>query len=531
MTYIINKSFIHLFFALTLCSLSIKSHAQMVLEYNLSKSNTQITLPLAGTVNVNVNWGDGSELQTFTNEGIKPHTFTSTGIKTVTITGTLTGYGISNYDAGVGNSNLTRVLGWDGLGLKSLNSAFYFADSLRQVPLTLPSTVTDLSGMFKNAKGFNQPIGQWNTAAITNMSNMFSFATAFNQPIGTWNTSAVTNMSKMFEFARAFNQPIGTWNTSAVTDMSGMFDDAITFNQPIGAWNTAAVTKMDFMFFGAGAFNQPLDSWNTSAVTDMGAMFYSAGVFNQPISSWNTAAVLNMSYMFLSANTFNQPIDRWNTAAVIHMTSMFYNAVSFDQPIGTWNTAAVTDMNNMFYNAVSFNQPLGSWNIAAVTEMIEMFYSTALCTDNYDNLLNGWATQAVKTGISFDGGSSKYSSASAAARASLISKGWTISDAGTGTTEEAKCITTSVMDMHKTAPAIVLYPNPVEDKLTIRIPTPTQGLLTYTIYSALGQLVLQKEAQLASSTIEIGLEGLQPGTYILKIKSDENLVISSFVKE
>ena len=41
-------------------------------------------------------------------------------------------------------------------------------------------------------------------------------------------------MSGLFYDARAFNQPISTWNTGNVTDMTSMFGASTTvFNQPI----------------------------------------------------------------------------------------------------------------------------------------------------------------------------------------------------------------------------------------------------------------------------------------------------------
>jgi surface protein len=49
----------------------------------------------------------------------------------------------------------------------------------------------------------------------------FSATNAFNQPIGEWNVGNVTDMSGMFYDARAFNQPIGEWNVGNVSDMNG----------------------------------------------------------------------------------------------------------------------------------------------------------------------------------------------------------------------------------------------------------------------------------------------------------------------
>jgi len=363
----------HIFSVLILL-LSLGVHAQIKLEYNIDVPNTQIALPLAGTVNASVNWGDGSPLEIFTTAGDKPHIYTTTGIKTVIISGTLTAYG-SETNA-LGNARLTKVVSWVGMGLRSLAYAFYNATMLTDVPNYIP---------------LNSGTGVY----ITNLTSTFDGATSFNKNISGWNTSQVTSMHRMFQDATAFNQPIGTWNTSSVTDMSGMFSLAVAFNQPIGAWNTAKVKNMSDMFDYASSFNQPIGSWNTASVTNMNNMFNLASAFNQPIGTWNTSSVTNMASMFLQADAFNQPI-------------------------GTWDVTSVTDMSYMFHQ------------------------SNSICTENYDNLLNGWATQAVKSGVRFDGFNSKYSAASSAARATLVSKGWTIFDAGLGTTTDPKCTTNNL---------------------------------------------------------------------------------------
>ena len=367
-------------FILLMMTWACAVHAQMVLEYNIAIPNTQIALPLSGTVNVNIDWGDGAAQETVITAGDKPHTFVTTGIKTVTITGTLTAYGSSSN--GDGNARLTKVLSWEGLGLTSLNNAFNWASLLVQVPTSLPSTVTQTASMFYYATIFNQPIGSWNTAKVTDMSNMFFNASAFNQPIGAWNTALVNNMSYMFAGARAFNQPIGSWNITAV--------------------------------------------------------------------GW---------------------------------------------------------MNNMFI-------------------------STSLCTDNYDNLLKGWASQEVKTGVTFDGGDSKYSSAGVAERTTLKSKGWTIYDAGLGTTAGAKCKATGILEGGFTNLSVaMLYPNPVKDKLLIHFAAPSNEALTYTVFNTTGLLVLEKKVQTNGLDAELELNNLPQGVYVLKIKTINSTIVHSFVKE
>ena len=473
-----------------LLTLSSVLSAQMVLQYDIVTPGTQIAIPLAGpvgTVNVIVDWGDGSAVESFNSMGDKTHNYTNIGIKTVTITGSLTAYGsVTNT---TGNARLTKVVSWDGLGITNFFCAFRKASLLTQVPSSLPpnvtnlvnmfsealvfnqpignwdvskvtnmgsmfysaklfnqpignwdvSKVTNMENMFSNALVFNQPIGNWNTSAVTNMSNMFVATSAFNQPIGNWDVSKVVNMLSMFYRTKAFNQPIGNWNTSSVVNMNSMFSEALVFNQPIGDWDVSRVKSMNSMFSNAVVFNKPIANWNTSAVMDFNGMFYNALAFNQPIGDWDTRNVTSMSIMFNGASVFNQSIGKWDVSKVTEMAFMFAQATAFNQPLETWNTSAVIYMSGMFSGATSYNMSLGEWNISAVTYMDNMFQDVKLCTEIYDKTLIGWASQLVKTGVPFHGGLSKYSQASAAARATLISKGWTITDGGLDTDGSGFC--------------------------------------------------------------------------------------------
>ncbi|WP_338763175.1 BspA family leucine-rich repeat surface protein [Bernardetia sp. ABR2-2B] len=254
------------------------------------------------------------------------------------------------------------------------------------------STITDMSGMFKYADSFNQPIGDWDMQNVTNTNQMFNGAALFNQPIGDWNTENVTDMGSMFYAATSFNQPIGKWNIQNVINMSALFYATTSFNQPIEKWNTKNVIQMDGMFYKATSFNQPLEKWNTSKVTDMSYMFYKATSFNQSIGNWNTQNVENMRSMFDNATSFNQPIGEWNTQNVTTMKAMFYIASSFNQSLGNWNTEKVKDMSEMFYYATSFNQPIEKWNTKNVTDMRSMFY----VANAFNQSIEEWNTEKVR---------------------------------------------------------------------------------------------------------------------------------------
>ena len=116
---------------------------------------------------------------------------------------------------------------------------------------------------------------------------------------------------------------------------------------------------------------------------------------------------------------------------------MFKNATSFNQDINSWDIGKAVNINSMFAGATGFQQNIGSWDVSNLNGSHYLFMdgrNTAITrypTANYDNLLIGWAPQNVNNGLTFNFGGAKYSAgAAASARATLVSKGWTIVDGG-----------------------------------------------------------------------------------------------------
>jgi len=187
----------------------------------------------------------------------------------------------------------------------------------------------------------------------------------------------------------------------------------------------------------AGAFSKAenLTSVPTllpETLTSLQRTFYYAKNFNFDISSWNVVNITNMRDMFNEADAFTGNIGNWNVSNVETMQTMFYGANAFNTDISSWNVGKVENMRSMFDGAASFNQNVGNWNISNVTTMLSMFYGVTLSTSNYDAILNGWSAQSVQSGVSFNGGNSKYSSAALAARNILTGEpnNWSISDGG-----------------------------------------------------------------------------------------------------
>ena len=200
-----------------------------------------VTLPLNGTVDAVIKWGDHSSqhvtspLASFPTHTYKKHAARVNHI--VRVYGTVTWFGQDNTLDPV-TTCIKKVQRWGNVGLTSLSGAFYGSTANKAVPAP-PLTVTNLSAMFEDAVNFNKPVASWNTSNVVDTNSMFSGATAFNQPIDSWNTSKLADASFMFGGATAFNQPLNDWNLQANPNLIYMFSNATSFNQSLGAWNVS----------------------------------------------------------------------------------------------------------------------------------------------------------------------------------------------------------------------------------------------------------------------------------------------------
>jgi surface protein len=180
-----------------------------------------------------------------------------------------------------------------------------------------------------------------------------------------------------------------------------------------GVFDLTGTTNFSYMFSGCISLESVngIDSWNTSAVTTMKGVFYGATKFNQPLNTNGSS---------------------WDVSSVTNMSGMFGYATAFNQSLNSWDVSSVTDIDQMFLGATAFNQPLNSWDVSSVTLMDEFMVGKSTADYSYyDNLLNAWSALTLQNGVTWGMGSIEYTSAGAAARASIISNySWTITDGG-----------------------------------------------------------------------------------------------------
>ncbi len=223
-------------------------------------SNDQFQLPMFGTTDFNVNWGDGSE--DLNQTGTLTHTYSSAGNYTITVWG-------NDYNLYFNNGgDRQKITGISNFGsCKVLQSSFYGCSNLditaTNVPIVeSPSMIVD--NLFRNCSviEWNSSINDIDMAGITSMRNVFNNAFLFNQDLNSWDLTDVTSIQEIFKGATAFNGDISGWDVSLVENMEEAFSSASAFNINIGGWNTGAVTDFRNMFLNASSFDQDISSWD-----------------------------------------------------------------------------------------------------------------------------------------------------------------------------------------------------------------------------------------------------------------------------
>lgn len=253
-----------------------------------------------------------------------------------------------------------------------------------------PYFAASLNGMFNNRK-VRYDLTRWNTNPVLNMNLTFANTTTFNQDIGNWDVSNVTDFTDAFRNAKSFNKPLANWNMIKATTISGIFRGASVFDQELGSWNLSSCTSFASTFRDS-IFNKSLSNWNVSKGTEFGGMFWNNTKFNQAVSNWNISTALNMSSMFNGATSFNQDLSAWCAKFNINV-----------------NLANFLD-----------NSGVSATNYSA--------FLNALWTDVGTTRQSAWVART--TAKILGAANLKYNSTAAAARASLIANGWTITDGG-----------------------------------------------------------------------------------------------------
>jgi surface protein len=141
--------------------------------------------------------------------------------------------------------------------------------------------------------------------------------------------------------------------------------------------------------------------------------------------------------MFLGASKVNPDVSNWDLTNVTSIAAMFNSATLANPDVSNWNTAKIQNMSGAFRNS-AFKRDLSHFKINALTNATNMLTGVNInetgTTTRYDALLVAWAAYTPKnTGVTFNGGTSKYSLATGKPARDILTgapNNWIITDGG-----------------------------------------------------------------------------------------------------
>ena len=310
------------------------------------------------------------------------------------------------------------------IGLNELSSASVTGNGIQAMFQACKKlSFTGTANNFSSAWGLG--LGNANNTSYMFYENGRNLVSGGSPPsVDNWVLSSVTTFSQMFYFTKFSSAPaIESWDISALVDNQSSFMYRADWGSPytldLSAWN----------------FTNTLTGWNSAfrqVVNLTSIEFDSANCDFGGCTSFN-----NMFYncdqlvtiRFKGATDFSANLD---------FTNWTYDNDALETlDLGTvQDFSAVTNWSNFTgYNASALISPmdfnfLTTADIQA-TSLNTLLPVTQIQTSQYDNLLIALDTAGNSSGT-LQGGNCTYTSAGAGgtARASLVTKGWTITDGG-----------------------------------------------------------------------------------------------------
>lgn len=183
-----------------------KTTDAFITKWKTTGTNQNVAF-VANSIDVKVDWGDGSAIESFTGNFF--HTYANAGEYDIAITGDFSSFIIHPVSRGY----IESIEQWGNQKWKSFSQTFLGCSNLSTLNATdVPdlSLTTNFFRMFRETP-FNGDIGNWDMSSAENLAEMFGSNSQFNQDISHWDVSNVTNFSNMFFGATSFNQSLGKW--------------------------------------------------------------------------------------------------------------------------------------------------------------------------------------------------------------------------------------------------------------------------------------------------------------------------------
>lgn len=294
---------------------------------------THIAAPVLTDGQITVDWGDGSEVETFEAKR-GSHTYTSAGKYTLSITGNA-----HNLEFSDGESlcpEVINIISWGQLGMKNAADMCLGCNKLESIP-------NDVAGSFSNVKSFlgafscctnlkEIPAGLFRYATVAkNFEDCFSHTASINSIPEDLFANCVAAERFTYTFYATGSGIVSTSNTLPnYSEVKAIVEVGKLKSIPEGLFRNCVNAQRFDNVFGATAIEsipEGLFANNTAAINYEGAFSACVNLASLPTNLLkNATAATNIKYMFAGCESVKSiPVGMFlNCSAVTNLEYIFY---------------------------------------------------------------------------------------------------------------------------------------------------------------------------------------------------------------
>ena len=379
-----------------------------ILQITTTTASETVIIPGAGVgYSYDIDWDDGTVETSQTNNS-PSHVYVTAGVYEVAISGT---FPRVYYNNGTYKLQPTAIIQWGDENTWSDDqaNAFYGCANLAGlIPsdnLTLFDVLTNGYRMFRSTNISGSLPAGMNLPSLTSGYAMFYDTDISGSLPAGMNLPSLTNGNQMFSSTNISGSLPAGMNLPLLADGASMFSNSnISGSLPAGM-------ELPLLTNGASMFSNSDISGSLPAGMNLPSLVSGASMFYNNSISGSLPAGMSLPLL-------------------VSGTSMFRNAgISGSLPAGMNLPSLVSGAGMFRETAISGNLPSGM-ELPLLTDGANMFTSTNIDTSSYSDFLVRMEAANSNDDVDFHGGNATYNYEAVAARASLVSRGWTITDGG-----------------------------------------------------------------------------------------------------
>lgn len=396
---------------------------ELIVEYSTLNDNELLALPVISntavpSIDVVVDWGDGSELETVTGSYLgtnaspfKSHRYAKAGKYILTVKGTAGEYILSDniyytIETALYSAHLLKVISWGNLGVTSAARVCYNSNKLESIP-------SDVCGSFANVTNFSESFYLCESLKAI-PENLFKYAVnATNFMRAFYHDGSITEIPENL-FA----------NNPAATDFSYCFHCVGVGNMVVGSdkWmvaqghrivvpeklfaNNPLAKNFTQTFYGTNITTVPENLFaNNPEVTSFNGLFaYCTEMETVPANLFvNNTKVTNYGWLFYGSHVRQLPAGLFKGAsAATNINQMFMAADVEDIPEGFFEGLTGVKYITQLFQEANFIKPLKSGvfkGLDNATAAFQMFYRSNI-SELPSGLFEGFGAKSA--GVAFN---------------------------------------------------------------------------------------------------------------------------------